>query len=284
MHNFNLRILRAGFTKALQNSLEFTQLANSSFSGEINQKNDVVKLLQMGDIDIGSYVDGTDVTVQSLTDAQLEIIADQDNYFAYALDTLEFNNNKGGILGEAARKAAYAANSTIDVRFAGLYADGLITNSTYTNASPLDMTSLNIEDAMLDMSERFAEAGVPRSQRKNALVLPWVSTKMALAGISSKTDNSALYSTGYIATALGWDFIESNNVSVGTASTGAKTRMMFVVPGESLGFAAAVTAAESTAMELQIGKTLVKGRFVHGEKVVRPDMTGVLYADKTAEA
>ena len=284
MHNFNLRMLRAGFTKALQNSLEFTQLANQSFSGEINQKNDVVKLIQLGDIDIGSYVDGTDVTVQSLTDAQLEIIADQDNYFAYALDTLEFANNEGGILAEAARKAAYAANSTIDLRFAGLYADASITNSTYTNASPLDMTSLNIEDAMLDMSERFADAGVPRNQRKNALVLPWVSTKMALAGISSKTDNSALYSSGYITTALGWDFIESNNVSVGTASTGAKTRMMFVVPGESLGFAAAVTAAESTAMELQIGKTLVKGRFVHGEKVVRPDMTGVLYADKTAEA
>lgn len=282
MHNFNLRILRAGFVKALQNSLEYTQLANSSFTGEINQKNDAVKLIQLGDIDISTY-DGTNITVQDLTDAQLEIIADQDKYFAYALDTLEFANNVGGILGEASRKAAHAALSTVDLKFASLYADGLITNSSYTNSSPLDMTSLNVEDAMLDMSERFADAGIPRGTRKVAIIPAWVATKMSLASISSKTDNSDVYKTGYIGTALGWDFIESNNVSKNSSSWD-KTRIQFVVPNESLGYASAVTKAESTPMELKIGKTLVKGRFVYGAKVVRPDMTGILYADKTAEA
>jgi len=281
MHNFNERILRAGFIKALENKLVFSGLANSSFSGEINQKNDIVKLIQLGAIDISSYVDGTDITNQSLTDAALELIADQDKYFAYVLDTLEYNNVKNGILSEAARKAAYASMSNVDARFASLYGDaGIVQN---TNASPVDMTSLTVEDDFLTMGESFAEAGVSRDQRKVAIIPPWVSTKLALAGISSKTDNSALYGAGFVASALGWDFVESNNISKNSTSWD-KSRIMCVVPEQSLGFASAVTAFETAPVEKQIGKTLVKGRFVYGAKVVRPDMTGVLYADKTAEA
>ena len=284
MNNFNLRILRTTFTKALEDKLQFAQLANNSFSGEINQKNDVVKMLQVGDIDISDYADGTDISWQDLTDTQLEIIADQDKSFSYALDTLEYNNQKTGILGEAARKAAYQVNKTVDSALAALYASCLLTNTTYTDASPLNMNSLNIEDAVLDMTERFADAGIDRDIRKTMVVPPWFSSKMALAGISSKTDNSALYSSGYLTTALGWDFIESNNVSIGTASTGAQTRIMCLVPGQSLGFAGAVSHIASTEIELQIGKTGVKGRYVYGKKVVRPDMSGTIYADKTAEA
>jgi len=284
MHNFNLRILRNSFVKALENKHVFQALANNTFSGEINQKNDVVKLIQMGSIDISSYTDGSSITNQALTNAQLELIADQDKYFAYVLDTLEYNNVKNGILSESARKAAYAANENVDDAFAALYASASITDTSYTNSAPLDMTSLNVEEAFLDMVERFGQAGVPRSTRKVAIIPPWVSTKLAIAGIASKTDNSALYASGYIGTALGLDFVESGNVSMGTASTGAKTRIMVVVPGESLGYASAVSTMETTSVEDQIGKTLVKGRFVYGLKVVRPDMTGVLYADKTAEA
>jgi hypothetical protein len=281
MHNFNLRLLRAGFTKALENKLVFASLANSTFSGEINQKNDTVKLIQLGDIDIGDYVDGTDITNQSLTDAQLELIADQDKYFSYTLDTLEYNNAKSGILNEAARKAAYAANSNVDTFFAAKYAQaGLVNN---TNASPVDLTSLNVEDEFLEMAEKFADAGVPRETRKVAIIPPWVSTKLELAGITSKTNNDEIYARGYVATALGWDFVESNNVSKNSSSWD-KTRIMCVVPGQSLGYASAVTDLETTSVEKQIGKTLVKGRFVYGGRVVRPDMTGVIYADKTAEA
>lgn len=281
MHNFNLEILRAQLTRALENRLVFTGLANDSFSGEINQLNDKVKMNQLGNITINSYTDGTDITNQSLTDAQREIIADQDKYFSFVLDTLEYNNAKGAIMAEAMRKAAYAANSNVDQAFAALYADaGIVQN---TNAAPVDMTSLNVEDEFLEMAESFAEAGIPRDVRKVAIIPPWVTTKLTLAGIAAKTDNTALYSQGYIGTALGWDFVESNNVSKNSTAWD-KTRIMCVVPGQSLGYAAAVNTLESTQMEAQIGKTLTKGRFIYGAKIVRPDMTGVLYADKTAEA
>jgi len=282
MHNLNLKILRAGFTKALEDKAVFTGLANNTFTGQINQKNDIVKLVQVGDVDINTYTNGSSITVQSISDAALEIIADQDDYFAYSLDTLEYNNMKSALSAEYARKAAYAANNTIDEYIAALYASaGIVQN---TNAAPVDMTSLNVADQFLEMGESFAVAGIPRATRKAAIVLPWVTTKLALDASAIKTENAEVYASGYIGTAHGWDFVESNNCSVGTASTGAKTRIMCVVPGESLGYAAAVSTIESQPIEDQIGKTLVKGRFVFGAKVVRPDMTGVLYADKTAEA
>ena len=282
MHNFNLNILQAEFTKALEDRHVFASLANTSFSGQINQKNDIVRMIQIGDIDITAYTD-VNITDQDLTDAQLEIIADQDNYFSYVLDTLEYANNKNGILSESARKAAYAMNDKVDTNLAGLYASGLLTNTTYTNSSPLDMTSLNVEEAMLDMNERFLDAGVGAETRKVATVPPWVQSKLTLAGVASKTDNTALYASGFLGTGLGWDFVMSNNVSKNSSSWD-KSRLMFVVPGQTLGYADAVSTMETAAMEARVGKTKVKGRHVHGFKMVRPDMGGVLYADKTAEA
>lgn len=280
MDNLKLKIMRAEFTRALENAHVFTSTANTSFSGEINQKNDKVVLNQLGDITINDY-DGTDITSQSLTLAQREIIADQDKYWSFDLDKMDYNNNKDALMSEAMRKAAYAANDTIDAAFAGLYAQAGIT--LYSNTTPVDLTSLNIEDVFLEMAEKFAEAGIAREVRKYATIPPWVNTKLTQAGIAAKTNNDGLYQMGYIGSALGWDFIESNNVSKNSASWD-KTRIMCGVYGQSLGYAAAVNDIETTSLENKIGVIRVKGRFIYGKKIVRPDMTGVIYADKTDEA
>lgn len=281
MHNFNDRLIRAALTKALENRLVFTGVANNSFSGEINQPNDIVQLNQMGDITVNSYTDGTDITNQEISLAALQITADQDKYIAPVLDTVKYNNDKATLLAEIQRKGGYAMNENVDQYIAALYDEAGITLNT--NASPVDMTSLNVVDQFLEMSEKFADAGIAREVRKVAIIPPWVQTKLALAGIDYLTDNNGVYTAGYIGTALGWDFLESNNVSKNSSSWD-KTRIMCVVPGESIGYAAAVTYAETTSIEKQVGKMLVKARMVYGAKLVRPDMTGVIYADKTAEA
>ena len=121
LDNLKLKIMRAEFTKALEKKHVFTSVANNSFTGEINQKNDKVVLNQMGDITINTYA-GTTITSQDLTLAQREIIADQDKYFSFKLDTLDFANDKSKLLAEAMRKAAYAANDDVDTDFAALYA------------------------------------------------------------------------------------------------------------------------------------------------------------------
>ena len=282
MNNFNIKILKAELMRALENKLVFSGLANTSFSGDITKKNDKVAFNQLGDIDILNYVNGTGITAQTLTDAQLELIADQDKYFAFQLDTPQYGEYTSPVMAEAMRKAAYSLNSTIDGQFAELYAQAGITG-VGTDSVPIDLTSLNVEDTFLQMAELFAEAGIPREIRKVAVIPSWVSTKLTLAGITSKTDNSALYTSGYITTALGWDFIESNNVSKNSTAWD-KSRIMCLVPNQTLGYAGAVSGIETASVEDQILKTLVKGRYIYGYKVIRPDMLGTIYADKTAEA
>lgn len=280
MDNLKLKILKAGFTQALQKKHVFQSVANNEFSGQINQKGDKVVMDQVSPITINSYA-GTSITSQSLFTAQREIIADQDDYWSFQLDTLEYNNLKNQIINEGMKNAAYAANDTIDAYIAALYAQaGIVQN---TNAAPVDMTSLNVEDEFLKMAEAFADAGIPRGLRKFAIIPPWVTTKLTLAGIAAKTDNTGLYNMGYFTSALGWDFLESSNVSKNSTSWD-KTRIICGVYGQSLGFASAVSTVETTQVEDLIGVTKVKGRFVFGAKAVRPDMLGVLYADKTAEA
>ena len=281
MHNFNQKILQAGLTKALEDKAVFTGLANNTFSGQINQKNDIVKIVQAGDVDITAYT-SSDITVQSIADAAREIIADQDAYWSFSLDTLEYNNVKGLLMQEYMRKAGYAANNSIDEFLAGKYAQAGIAQNTY--AAPKDMTSLNVADEFLKMGTAFADAGIDRTITKVALIRPWVSEKLALDATALLTTNVAEYRKGYVGTAHGWDFVESNNVVVGTESTQAKTCIMCIVPGESYGYASAVSLVESMPMQERIGQTQVSGRFIYGGKIIRPDMTGVLYADKTAEA
>lgn len=281
MDNLKKEIMRAGFSKALENKLVAQGTANNSFSGELNQLDDKVKLNQMGDITINSYTSGSSITSQALTLAQRELIADQDKYWSYTLDELDFNNDKSSIHSEAMRKAAYAANASIDTAMLALYAQaGIVRN---TNASPANVNSLNVESEVIGMGEQFADAGIDRGIPKFMIVPPWFTTKLTIAAILSKSDNSELYAKGYIGSALGWDFLESNNVSIGTAATGAKTRIVCGVAGESFGYASAVTKLQSVLDPAQVGEVIVSGRFVYGAKVIRPDKTGVLYADKTAE-
>lgn len=282
MNNFNLTMLKAGFVKELSGVQVFPGLANNEFTGEINKKNDKVKLIQLGNVNVGAYSDSSDITVQDISESALEITADNDDYFAYAKDTAEINDIKSAWYSEAARKSAIAMADNIDIKMAALYTQAGLTISGNTDSACIDVTSLNVEDVCLEMAEVFALAKIPRAVRKAMIVPPWFITKLTNAAINAKTDNTALYQAGYVMTALGWDFIESPNVSKGAADW-TQSRIMCVVPGQSLGYAGAVTVIETQQQEKRIGKTQVAGRYVFGYKVVRPDMTGVLYLDKTAE-
>lgn len=281
MNNFNLTMLKAGFVSSLEGVLVLPGLANQEFTGEINKKNDKVKLVQLGKVNVGAYT-SANITTQKITDSALEIIADQDDYYSFSGDTAEINDVKSAWFAAAAKEAAIAMGENIETKMAALYSQAGLTISGNTDSACIDVNSLNVEDVCLEMAEVFALAKIPRGLRKAMVVPPWFVTKLTNAAINAKTDNSALYQAGYIMSALGWDFIESPYVSKG-ASDWTQSRIMCVVPGQSLGYAGAVTIIESQPMEDRIGETQVKGRYVFGYKVVRPDMTGVLYLDKTAE-
>jgi hypothetical protein len=82
---------------------------------------------------------------------------------------------------------------------------------------------------------------------------------------------------------LGFDMFMSNNVSAASTVTWDQTRIIGGVRGQSLSFADAILKVEAFRMEAGFHDA-VKGLHVFGAKVMRPDMTITIYADKTAEA
>ena len=278
--NFIKQIWSEGILQAKDKAHVAASVANRSYEGEITAGGNKVKINQIGAIDVSTYTkNSTSLTIQELQSSQMWLDIDQMKYFAFGLDDVDKVQGNNGIFEEATRKAGYALSDTSDSYTLGLYAQaGIIQN---TDGSPANINSANIEDEVLSFGQAFDEANLQREGRF-MIVPPWFINKLAIAGITNRTDNTAVYNNGFVMHALGFDFLMSNNVSMGTASTGAQTRIIGGVRGESILYAEQLIEVEAYRPESSFEDAL-KGLHIYGAKIV-PDRTGVLYADLTAEA
>lgn len=280
LDNFIPTIWYSNIFVSLKKSHVYAATANREFEGEITGFGDTVKINQIGTVSVSSYTkNSTSLTVQELSDAATLLNIDQSKYFAFGIDDVDKAQQKPKVMQAAMLEAGYALNDTADTYLAGLYAQAGISRNT--NASPVDMTSTEVEDEFLAVGELMDEANVPREGRF-AIIPPWVHTKLVIAGISNLTDNKGVYINGFLMNALGFDFRMSNNVSKNSTSWD-KTRIICGVAGKSYAFAEQITTIEAYRPQDSFTDAL-KGLHVYGGKIIRPDMTAVLYADKTAEA
>ena len=279
LNNFIPSIWAGNLLSALDKAHVVVGIANREYEGDIKQGGDSVRINQIGDITVGSYTKNTNIsTAQDLQDAQTILTIDQQKYFNFQVDDVDKVQTKPKVMSEAMRKAAYALRDTADSYLLGLYAQaGLAVGSA---SSCIDMTSLNVEDSLLQVGETMDSANVPREGRFG-IVPPWAVTKMILAGLTTKTMNDILWENGKLGKVLGFDILMSNNVSKNSTSWDI-TKLMFGVRGMSLNYVEQILSLEAYRMELRFADA-VKGLHVYGAKW-RADATCVLYADKTAEA
>ena len=275
--NFIPSVWSAKVILGLEKKHVYGAVSNREYEGEINSFGDVVKVNQIGDITINSYA-GTDITFQELDDAQRELKIDQKKYFAFAVDNVDKVQAKGDLIAKATQRAGYNLNDTLEQYIAALYEQAGLAYGT--NAVPIDMNSANVEESFLAVAEKMDDEGVPRSGRF-AIIPPWVNTKLVLAGLTLKTDNTELYKKGFMDYGLGFDFIMSQNVSKNSSSWD-KTRIICGIQGESIALAKQLMQVKAVEQEKRFDDG-VKGLLVYGAKIMRPDMTLTFYADKTAE-
>ena len=279
--NFTPELWSSNIQAALSNAHVFAATANRSYEGMISQSGDTVKINSLNDPTVNAYTkNSTTITVEDLVATQIELKIDQSKYIAFGVDDVDKAQNNYNTMAEITRRSGYKFADTADAYLAGLYAQA--GSALNTNAAPADVTSLNVEDEILALREDMDSKNAPK-QGRFLIVLPWVETKLILAGLTTKTANDALFANGVIGNVFGFDVIVSNNVSVGTASTGAKTRNIAGVRGQSFAYAEQILQLEAYRPEDHF-EDAVKGLHVYGGKVIRPDMTWVWYADKTAEA
>lgn len=280
LQNFIKTVWSANIMEALRKAHVFASVANREYEGELNNLGDKVKIMQLSDVTINTYAKDTNITIEDLDDAALELIADQQKYFAFKVNDIEAVQEKQSVLASATSNAAYGLADSADSYLAGLYAQAGLTSYS-TGTTPWDVTSLNVEDVLLDVKEKMAR--VPKNGR--FIICPeWFHNKIILAGLSTKQDNNSIFTNGMVDRVMGFDILISENVSASTGSpTWDQTRIFAGVRGQSFGFAEALVKVEAFRPENRF-EDAVKGLYLYGGKVLRPDMTCVIYADKTAEA
>lgn len=281
LSNFTPVVWSASIMKALEKAHVYASVANRSYEGEIRNAGDTVKINQLADVTIKTYTKNTDIAApDNLTAAQTELKIDQSKYFNFQVDDIDKAQNNVAVLDEAGRKSGYGLRDVVDQFFAAMYASAGL-SGVGTNASPVAVNSANIEDTILLAGEVMNSGNLPLEGRF-MIAPPWWFSKLVLAGLVTKTSNDDMWTNGLVGKVLGFDQLMSNNVSKNSTSWD-KTRIICGIRGQSLAYAEQILEVEGYRPQLRFGDAL-KGLHVYGGKVIRPDMTLTVYADKTAEA
>ena len=279
LQNFIKTIWSANIQQSMRKALIAGSVANTQYEGQLNSLGDRVKIMQLSDPTITAYTRSTTVTPEEVDDAALELIADQAYYFAFKTHDVDAVQMKPAILAQQTDKAAYGFADKVDSTILGLYAQAGLTSYS-TGTTNWDVVSTNVEDVLLAANEKCA-----RWQKNGRfLIAPtWFINKLVLAGLTTKTSNDQVYANGFIDRVLGWNIYESENVSASSTTTWDSTRILCGIQGETFGYAGAISEIEAFRPEAGFDDA-VKGLYVFGAKVLRPDKCLCIYADKTAEA
>lgn len=260
----------------------FGAVANSNYEGEITGFGSVVKINQIGIVTVADYsADSTSITPQVLGEGQKELKINQSKYFAFKIDDVTAAQMKPKVMQSAMAESAYRLRDASDSYIAGLYTDAGITNGLGTESTAIDITSANVTEYVGFVAQKLDEANVPMESRWMTIP-PWFHQKLVLAKITLDTANSPVISNGFVGRYLGFDMYMSNNVSVKTAATNQGSRILAGYSG-SITFAEQLVNIEAYRPEASFSDA-VKGLYIYGAKVVRPDALACLRADYTAEA
>lgn len=281
-NNFIPKVWSANFIREKERVLVFGGVCNREYEGEISGAGDRVKVSTIGDITVDDYVKNTtSITPESLSDASRELIIDQSKYFAFAVDDLDSLQMKPKMMSEAERKAAVAMKNVQDQYIAALATQAGLGHPSYPIGTPANITSDNVEQIFAECAEEMMVKDV-EMERLFAIIPPWLHTKLYLAGLGTLSQNVEVWNNGRVGRFAGFDLRVSNNVVKNSTSWDISQIVMGVL-GESIALAEQLVKVEAFRPESSFSDA-VKGLHVYGAKVMRPDKTLTLYADKTAES
>ena len=120
--NFSPIIYSKKVQKAFRKSSVVEDISNTDYSGELANMGDTVRIIKEPDITINSYLRGTTLATQDLTDADFTMIIDQANYFQFALDDIEEAHSHINFMDLATDRAGYKLRDQFDREILGYVA------------------------------------------------------------------------------------------------------------------------------------------------------------------
>ncbi len=282
--NFNPTIWSAKLFVNLRKALVAMDIVNMDYEGEIRSYGDRVKINEIGPISISNYAKYGTLTFAELTSAQKELIIDQAKSFSFKVDDIDKAQNNPKVMSSAMAQAAYDMADTIDQYIFGLYGQAGVTNTTYmgSSASAISVSSGNVLLTLSFAGRYLTEKNVPTANRWMA-ISPWLHQKILLAeigGVSAsaipKIETGPVV-PGYVGQALGFSFYVSNNIQDSATSVSA----IMAGNNSAISYAGQISTVKAVELESSFGEG-VKGLYVYGSKVVRPDALAVLHLTEAA--
>jgi len=243
----------------------FGKVCRCEIDAPITKMGQSVHISGIGDINIGTY-DGTDITMQDLSDAGVTMVIDKADYFDFWVNDVDALQANANLMAAATKKAAYKMKDKADVAIYTAMAAGAGLTSPVTVATTLLVIS-GIAEADLQLKEK----DIPKEERY--IIIPnWAGTKLLLAGIVHAQDLKGNIN-GFVTGVLGIDIYESSNIAATVALAGSYG---------AVAFAEQIVSTEAFKPEKRFGDAL-KGLHVYGIKVVKPNELAISTWAEAAE-
>lgn len=273
--NFIPEIWSAAILDRLDSMLLAKQLCNTDYQGDIKNFGDTVRINELGDVSISTYVrNSTAMTLQVLDDAQQTLIINQARMFAFKVDDIDNAQTQPKLMQKAMDRAAYALAKDIDSYIFQTASSGL---SFFAGA---DSTQIGSTATALSVTSTLAITGIGWMARimdqenvpfpRWAVFPPSIIHQMVTARIVQETQNTPALVEGapmqLRGQFAGINIYQSNN--------------LYGVLSSQWHCLAGYQGSMSFAMQLQKIETyrdqnsfadVVRGLAVYGFKVVRPN-------------
>ena len=114
-------------------------ITNNDYFGEIANMGDTVKIIKEPEITVSSYLRGTTIAPQDLTDNDFSLVVDKANYFAFKVDDIEEAHSHVNFQSLASERAAYRLADQFDQEVLG-YISGYKQSALHDNADTVNTT------------------------------------------------------------------------------------------------------------------------------------------------
>lgn len=262
------------WSKKIQNALDtITGLRTHSdlqFEGEIKAGN---KLKITGSVKptIGTYVPGTDITIEALDGSSIELTIDQFKYFAVYFDNVDKAQSIPGVMENEAKICARELHEAADKYVAAVIkAAADAADTTIPQGSAFVPTKANIVEKVEDGLVELYKNNVPVSEDLYGEFSPKVYSFLRQSLTELSTNNPELLKKGAVG--------RYNNVLVcieNLLPVNGTTRYNIIRSGKAVGFAGQIDKVQAIEKEAGFGDIL-KGLYVFGATVVRPEQMYIM--------
>lgn len=265
---FRPEIWSAQLLVALRQNLVYSAFVNRDYEGEIAGYGDTVRITSVNRPTINTYTpNSTSITPEVPNDSQRTLVVDQADYFAFAVDDVDARQARGNVIPQLMDEAAFAEANKIDQFLSSFYTSIQAQNQLGAVSVAAATPNQFYDNVLVPLKVKLDQANVA-TQGRTVAISPAAHGLLLrdtrfVANAAGNISSSLL--SGSVGSAAGFEILLSNQ----TPTTGSDS---VVIAGNNRSITFAEQIAEVEAYRPQTSfSDAVKGLFLYGAKVVRPD-------------